>query len=89
MVQRLGDIVGKDINIENQKEFKNLPENSEFGLVHDSIPRPSIVELDTGTRLIVMGVSKILIPKPARAELVKILHNRQGAGYSGLEYRVN
>ena len=62
-------------NIENRTAFKNLPENSELKLVHVSIRRPGIIELDNGSRLIVRDGSEILVPKPASGELIKVLHN--------------
>ena len=67
LVQRVGDLlVGAVIdyverlsNIENRAAFKPLHENSELKLVHDSIPRLGIVELDNSRRLIVRVGSEI------------------------------
>ena len=39
--------------IENRTEYKNLPEQCEMRLIHDSIPRLGICELWDGNRLIV------------------------------------
>ena len=48
-------------------------------MVHDSIPRLGIVGLDNDIRLIVRDSSKILVPKLAIAELIRVLHNTHAA----------
>ena len=81
LVKRLGDIGGEDFEyvgllqrIENQTEYKHLPDDCELRLICDSIPRLGIVELEKGTRLIVRDDSKILIPRLTREEIVRNLH---------------
>ena len=51
-----------------------LPEQSELRLINDFIPRLRISELKDGHRLIVRNGGEILIPKSARAEIIKTLH---------------
>ena len=50
-------------------EFKNLPDNCELRLIHDSIPNLGISELRDGNRLIVRNGGEVLIPKSAREEI--------------------
>ena len=58
-------------NIEYYFPFKNLRDHSKLRAVHDSISRFGRVELPDDSRLIVRDGSEILIPEPARSELVK------------------
>ena len=59
--------------IENRTEYRNLPEQCEVRLIHDSIPRLGICELKDGNRLIVRN-GEVLIPRSAREEIVRTLH---------------
>ena len=58
LVIQLGIQAGLDLeyveilnHLENKTEFKNLPQDCELGLIHDSIPNLGIAELKDGHRL--------------------------------------
>ena len=61
-------------HIENRTEFKDLPDNCELRLIHDSIQNLGISELKDGHRLIVRNVGEVLILRSAREEIVRTLH---------------
>ena len=60
--------------VENRAEYRDIPEQCELRLIHDSMPRLGICELSDGNRLIVSNGGELLIPKSARAEIVRTLH---------------
>ena len=81
LVERLGDIGGEDFeyfellqHIANRTKYIHLTIDCELRLIRDSIPRLGIIELEKGTRFIVRDGSEILIPRPAREEIVRNLH---------------
>ena len=68
------DYINMPQNVENKTDFKFLPEDSELRLIKDSLPRLGIVQLDSDERLIVRDGNEVLIPKPARKNIIKTLH---------------
>ena len=81
MVMRLAVQAGLDLEyvemvnlVENRAEYKDIPEQCELRLIHDSMPRLGIVDLSDGNRLIVRNGGEILIPRSAREEIVRTLH---------------
>ena len=81
LVIQLGVQAGLDLeyvemlnHIKNRTELKNLPDNCELRLIHDSIPNLGISELRDGHRLIVRNGGEVLIPKTAREEIIRTLH---------------
>ena len=81
MVERLGEIGGRDFdfinmlqNVENKTQFKHLPADSESQLIRDSLPPLGIVQLDYGERLIVRDGMEVMIPRPARKDILNTLY---------------
>ena len=81
MVIQLGIQAGMDLEyvemvnlIENRAEYRDIPEQCELRLIHDSMPMLGICELRDGNRLIVRNGGELLIPKSARSEIVWTLH---------------
>ena len=81
LVIQLGIQAGMDLeyvemvnHIENRSEYRDIPLQCEVRLIHDSIPRLGICELRDGNRLIVRNCGEVLIPKSARAEIIRTLH---------------
>ena len=52
--------------VENRAEYKDIPEQCELRMIHNSMPRLGICELSDGNRLIVRNGGEIFIPKSAR-----------------------
>ena len=48
--------------IKNRTEYRDIPEQCELMLIHDSMPRLGICELRDGNRLIVRNGGELLIP---------------------------
>jgi hypothetical protein len=61
-------------SLENKRETKDLPVDSELRQLSGCRNEMSLVELSNGTRLIVKNETEILIPKSLRAEMLRILH---------------
>ena len=81
LVIQLGIKEGMDLDyvemvnaIENRTEYRNLTQQCELRLIHDSIPRLGICELKDGNRLIARNGGEVLIPRSAREEIVRTLH---------------
>ena len=75
--------------IENRTEYRNLPEQCEVRLIHDSIPRLGICELKDGNRLIVRNGGEVLIPRSASEEIVRALHVTHPATETMLNHTKN
>ena len=61
-------------HLENDTEWKFLPDSYELKRIRDILPRLGIVELETGHRLVVKDGSEILIPRSERKETIRLLH---------------
>ena len=68
--------------IESDTEFKNIDHNCELTLMKDNMDRMSVINLDSGTRLIVKDEKEILITKCLRKQMGDILHFSHTAAQS-------